>query len=155
MVQNLLQSPSLLLSLAIALAASQALAPHKSMAAITVAAYFLITAIFNLFNLINPIDGNIYLASMVVSYLAFMMLIASTHNPTAIDKLTACVYLFLVVETCILMLDFQIYPDAITWIYRHDPLIQVMADIILLTIGALGAYLPNYRFLHRGNSDRG
>lgn len=125
------------------------------MAAITVAAYFLITAIFNLFNLINPIDGNIYLASMVVSYLAFMMLIASAHNPTVIDKLTACVYLFLVVETCILMLDFQIYPDAITWIYRHDPLIQVMADIILLTIGALGAYLPNYRFLHRGNSDRG
>lgn len=155
MVQNLLQSPSLLLSLAIALAASQALVPHKSMAAITVAAYFLITAIFNLSNLINPMDGSIYLASMVISYLAFMMLIASANKPTLIDKLTACVYLFLVVETCILMLDFQIYPDAITWIYRHDPLIQVMADIILLTIGALGAYLPNYRFLHRGNSDRG
>lgn len=155
MVQNLLQSPSLLLSLAIALAASQALVPRKSMAAITVAAYFLITAIFNLFHIINPMDGNIYLASMVISYLAFMMLIASAHKPNLIDKLAACVYLFLVVETCILMLDFQIYPDAITWIYRHDPLIQVMADIILLNIGALGAYLPNYRFLHRGNSDRG
>lgn len=124
------------------------------MAAITVAAYFLITAIFNLFNLINPIDGNIYLASMVVSYLAFMMLIASAHKPTSIDKLTACVYLFLVVETCILMLDFQIYPDAITWIYRHDPLIQVMADIILLTIGAIGATTSANYVLRRGGSHR-
>ena len=155
MVQNLLQSPSLLLSLAIALAASQIWSTRKSIAAISVAAYFLVTAILNLFAIHIHVDGNIYLAATVIAYLATMIIISSSHNPTAIDKLTACVYLFLVVETCILMLDFQIYPDAITWIYRHDPLIQVMADIILLTIGALGAYLPNYRFLHRGNSDRG
>lgn len=155
MTQSLLASPSLLLALAIAVAASQALAPRKSMAATSVAAYLMFTAIVNILYLSMGIDGSAILATYIIVYLSLIIFCASTPNPNALDKLSACIYLLLMVETSILLLDFQIFPDSVTWIYDHDRLIQVSADIILITIGAIGAYLSNTGVLHRGNSHRG
>lgn len=155
MTQSILASPSLLLSLAIAMAASQIWSTHKSMAATSVAAYLLFTAIVNILYLSMSIDGSTILATYIIVYLALIIFCASTPNPHRLDKLSACVYLLLMVETSILLLDFQIFPDSVTWIYDHDRLIQVSADIILITIGAIGAYLSNTGVLHRGNSYRG
>lgn len=155
MTQSLLASPSLLLSLAIAMAASQIWSTHKSMAATSVAAYFLFSAIVNILYISMSVDGSTILATYIIVYLSLILFCASTPNPHALDKISACVYLLLMIETSILLLDFQIFPDSITWIYENDMLIQVSADIILITIGAIGAYLSNPGVLHRGNSHRG
>jgi len=144
MIPNLANSPSLLLSLAIALAVSQVLAQRKSVAAITVAAYFFLTAILNSIMLKWPIGSQIIYLHYILSYLSLIIYIVSQRNTSVIDKIACWIYLLLMIDTFIMILDYIFYPTTDTWFYLNDQYIQVSADAILLILGAIASALPKY-----------